>query len=372
MTEHQLHIRNSGGALITILNDGNLAALGYGFKDLEPGVLEFTLPGDFDRTLLQIDGQIEVYRAIGAGSMMLEGDTAFFIRKVTLNTSSDGIRTISVMAYSALELMNRRIVAYYAGTSYTEKYNEHWDNMLREFVNENYGALAQDTTRDLRPWLTVQADTSWGASYFRSAPWRVVLNTLQDIVLDVRGKGIYCTFDVVSTGNGTFEYRVYLGPRGMDHSSTSANPVIVSQDRYNILEPSIVYNWIEEYNFIYATGQGEGSTRTIRTAQDDTRINISPFNRKEFNKDSRQDSLGESVQAEANSALEENRPKRTFTGKISQTEGCIYGVHWKWGDIVTAEYEGLTFDCHVDSVTVSIDGQGNEIVIGHLRSVSDV
>jgi len=47
-------------------------------------------------------------------------------------------------------------------------------------------------------------------------------------------------------------------------------------------------------------------------------------------------------------------------------------VHWGWGDIVTAEYEGMSFDCHVEAVAVTIDASGTEIVTGLLRSESDV
>jgi hypothetical protein len=304
--------------------------------------------------------------------MRLEGDTSFFIRKIVRQSDANGIKTISITAYSALDIMRRRIVAYYAGTSYTEKVADHWDDLLREVVDENYGPGASDADRDLEPWMIVEDDRSWGASYTHSFPWRIVLNVLQDIVNDVRTHGIYCTFDVVRTAPGIFEFRVFVGPRGIDHSSDSGIPVIVSEDRYNLSTPQLAYDWQMEHNFIYATGQGEETDRVVKTAQDDTRIGISPFNRQEFNRDSRQVSIDESVQAEADAALEEHRPRRNFTGMITQTEGCIYGVHWGWGDIVTAEYEGMSFDCHVEAVAVTIDASGTEIVTGLLRSESDV
>lgn len=146
----------------------------------------------------------------------------------------------------------------------------------------------------------------------------------------------------------------------------------MSQERKNLLSPSLDFDWEEEHNFIYGTGQGQEEDRVVMTAQDDTRINLSPFNRREYNQDSRQAELDESVQAEADTALEEHRPKRIFTGNISQTPGCLYGVHWKWGDIVTAEFMGLSIDCYVDAVVVGVDDNGTEVVTGQLRSVSDV
>jgi hypothetical protein len=373
--EHLLYLRSVTGDLLTVLSDGNFVSLSYGLKEIEPGVLEFTLPGDFDMTLLAIDNQVEIYREIANGSLQLEGDTAWFIRKVKPLTTQDGLAIIQVTAFSALEIMQRRIVAYFSGTSYTDKEKIPWDDMLREIVDENYGPGASyggDPARNLEPWLVVEPDYSWGVSYTRSMPWRNILNVLQDIVADVRGTGIYCSFDVIRIGPGRFEYRVFLGARGADHSSTSSTPVIVSEDRKNLLQPALDFDWSSEFNFAYGTGQGQGDQRIIKTAADTTRINISPFNRREFNRDARQAEIADSVQAEANSALEEGRPKRTFTGLISQTEGCLYGVHWKWGDIVTAEYKGISIDCHVDAVTVMVDASGTEVVTGYLRSVEDV
>lgn len=375
VVQHQLWLYNPTGTQLDLLQDGNFAALSYALKENEPGVLELVLPGDYDVGRIFIDGQIEVYRSYARGTLKLEGETAFFIRKVNWATDENKVKTLHITAYSALGLMQRRIVAYYAGTSYAEKIADHWDDMLREIVDENYGPGASyggDPDRNLEPWLVVEADAAAGASYVHSFPWRVVLNVLQDIVNDVRSHGTYCTFDVVRIGPAAFEFRVFIGPRGVDHSSVSGDPVIVSLARGNLSTPSVEADWTDEHNYIYGTGQGQNDARVIQTAQDDVRIGISPFNRQEFNRDARMDELPESVLAEANTALEEFRPRINFTGMITQTPGCLYGVNWAWGDIVTAEYEGNSFDCHVDAISVTIDESGTEIVTGMLRSVTDV
>lgn len=381
LIEHQLHLRSPVGDPLTVILDGQYNSLSYAIKDMEPGVLELTLPGDFDINLLKIDGQIEIFREYGFTGMHLEGDTAFFIRKIGRPTLENGVKVRRLTAYSALDIMQRRVIPYTAGSSYAQKVGIPWDDMLREIVYENYGpgasysgaSYGDDPARNLEPWLVVEPYLHYGASFAttHSFPWRNVLNVLQDIVNEVRGNGIYCTFDVVRTAPAEFEYRVFLGPRGVDHSADSTQPVIVSEERYNLANASLEDDWQEEHNFIYAAGQGEEDARVVRTAQDDARIGISPFNRQEFLQDARQMSLPESVQKAADSTLEASRPVRTFTGTITQTEGCLYGVHWGWGDIVTAEYEGQSFDCHVEAVTVDIDANGTEIVEGHLRSVTD-
>lgn len=369
---HQLYLYNPVGDLLTILPDGQFAALTYGLKENEPGILELTLPSTFDTSLLMVDGIIEIYRSIGGGPMSLEGNTAWFIRKPAWLSDKDGVEFINVRAHSALDIAGRRIVAYYAGTSYTEKVTIKWDNLLREIMRENYGSLATDAARNLSPWFTIETDRSEGTVVTRSAAWREVLKVLQDIVAEVKNGGTYASFDVVRTAPATFEFRVFLGARGMDHSATSTAPVIVSREHHNLSQPNLEFDWEGEHNFIYGLGQGQNSNRILQTAQDDARIKISPFNRQEFNRDARQTETAGSVLAEAVTALEEFRPKVTFTGFITQTEGSLYGVHWAWGDIVTAEYKGRSFDCHLEAVTVSIGDKGQEVVEGFLRSVHDI
>ena len=218
----------------------------------------------------------------------------------------------------------------------------------------------------------MEGDLHFGASYTKTMPWREVLAVLQEICDDVRSQGEYASFDIIRTSAGHYEYRVFLGPRGNDHSSDSALPVIVSEDQRNLLNPSLEMDWTEEHNYIYATGMGTEDDRVVETAWDEGRYNISPFNRQEFNRDARQAELVLSVQAEANQELEAQRPKQRFLGTISQTPGCIYGVHWGWGDIVTAQYRGAAFDCHVDAIAVSIDSTGTEQATGQLLSENNI
>lgn len=382
LAKHQLHIYNPIGNLLTILPDKSFASLQYGFRENEAGVLVFTLPPDFDSSFLAIDSPVEVYRAYGYGGYVLEGETAFLIRAVEVGKTDNGSEFIQVTAFSAAEILCRRIVAYYSGTSYAEKTSDPFDTMMNEIVWENFGPGASyadaygDADRDLEPWFTVNLGASHqvGPSYpvSKAMAWRQVCAALREIVEEVRAQGQYVSFDVVRVGPARFEFRIYLGARGLDHSSDSALPVVVSEDRYNLLEPNLLFDWSNEYNYIYGTGRGEGEERIIQEAYDLNRINISPFNRREYNRDARQAETEATVMAEARYMLEHSRPKRIFTGKIGQTEGCIYGVHWGWGDIVTAEYKGYSMDCHVEAITVEVDGDGTEKVTGHLRSESDV
>ena len=331
LIEHVIEFHSPSGIFLTSLTDGGYVGMSYTLRVNEPGVLELVLPPDFNYALIPIDGQIEMYRAYMGGILRLEGETRWFIRKRERFTDENGVRAIHLTAYSALHILQRRIVAYDAGTSYTDKVLIPWDDMMHEIIDENYGALASDTNRNLTPWFVVEGDHHWGPSYTHSMPWRIILNVMQDICNAIRSQGIYASFDVIITPGGVFEFRVFVGARGADHSSDAPIPVIVSEEAQNLASPAVVEDWEEEHNYIYATGQGLGDDVDVETAQDDARIGISPFNRQEFNQDSRQVELPDALQSEADASLEENRPKKKFTGTILQTAGTLYGVHWGLG-----------------------------------------
>jgi hypothetical protein len=382
LATHELYLYSPTGQPLDIITDGGYAGLDYGLRENEPGVLILDLPGNYPLENLMIDGQFEIWRRYGGYPKHLEGDTGWFIRRAKPAMDQNGIEVIRVVAFSAAELLKRRSIPYVAGSSYTTKVGIPWDNMMREVVYENFGpgasyagaSYGDDPARNLEPWLTIEANQGYGASFptDHTFSWAIVMNALQGIVDEVRSNGVYCAMDVVRISPAHYEFRVFLGARGMDHSQGTSNPVVLSRERKNLLAPSWDDNWEDEFNFVYAAGQGQEDDRIVRTAQDDSRINISPFNRREFVKQCSNVWIPESVQSEADAGLQAGRPKRLFTGTISQTPGCIYGVHWGWGDIVTAEYKGRSFDCHVEAVTVTIDNIGNEIVTGTLRSEADV
>lgn len=382
LAHHELYFYSPTGIPLTIVKDGGFVSLTYGLKENEPGVLVLELPPNFDTRKLMIDGQIEIWRSYGRGGKRLEGDTGWFMRRPRRVTNQEGAKVIQVTAYSAFELLRRRAIPFVAGSSYAEKVDIPWDDMLREIVYENYGpgasyagaSYGDDPARNLEPWLVVEPYQRWGASFetTHGFSWTYVVNALLEIVNEVRSNGFYCTVDVVRLSPAHYEFRVFVGARGMDRTSRTGQPTVVSEKRRNLQEPIVDENWEDERNYVYTMGQGQETDRVVRTSQDDARIGISPFNRRELLNDQRSLYIPESVQAASDAALESNRPRRSFSGKIVQTASFLYGKHWNWGDIVVAEDEGINWNCHIDTVTVSVDQTGAEIVTGLLRSESDV
>jgi hypothetical protein len=123
----------------------------------------------------------------------------------------------------------------------------------------------------------------------------------------------------------------------------------------------------DEVNYVYAAGEGEGITREVEEASDDARIGLSPLNRREALYDGRQGASAVRLQEEAETAVLEGRPKRIFTGRIAQTPQAKYGLHWNWGDRVTVQFEGQTFNCEISSVGVHIY-EGEETITANLTA----
>ena len=135
----------------------------------------------------------------------------------------------------------------------------------------------------------------------------------------------------------------------------------------NLEQPTITKNF-EAPNYIYAGGQGEGAARVIKTASDTAAMGYSVFNRIELFQDATNAKTDDAVQAEAYSTLLENRWKINMSGKIIDTDGCMYGVDYRFGDKVIFEYEGEAHEAHIDAIHVTVE-RGVETVDNHVSAI---
>jgi hypothetical protein len=263
-------------------------------------------------------------------------------------------------------LLDNKIVAYAAGSAKAEITNE-IDDMMKTIVRDNLGADCTDALRNLgTSVLTVQADATLAPSTTKGMSRRNVLSTLQELAQGSYQGGTYLAFDVVYTSASTLEFRTYTGQRGINHGRTSASPVIISRERRNLEEPALWERHSAERNYIYAGGQGIETERVVKTSSTAAALGI---NRREIWIDARNTDVEAAVQEEADYAVYENRYKRTLTGKIIDTSGCMDGVHYRYGDIVYAEYRGMGYDAHMDAMHVTITG-GAEVRENYIKGVA--
>lgn len=325
--------------------------------DLDPNI---------DRSMFKIDGRLSVYRMAASGALSLDTETIWFIRVTREITLSSGEKRFVVIADNALYLLQGRIVAYAAGEAESDK-SGLADDMIKAIVRENLGALATDTLRDLSAYLDIAADLGQGPSVDKAFSWRKILPVLQEISGQTYELLSPVYFDITSPVYGTLQFQTYVGQRGTDRSRASNNPLILSEEIGNISNAEYEENYENEENYIYAGGQGEGLGREIEEVSDDARIALTPFNRKEGFRDSRQGATGASLEAEGYSQLYEGRPRMKFSCKLIDSDAIRYGRDWFWGDKVVVQYSGKEFECLITTVAVQVSG-GEEKITAQLST----
>lgn len=311
------------------------------------------------------DHQIRIWRSVSGSAPTLDMSTSWFVG-ARERVDTEGVYIID--ARDATSLLARRIVAYDAGTSYTSKTN-FADDMMKEIVRENMGTSATDTARQWSTarWL-VQGDRGAAPSITKAFTRRNVLAILQDIAAASAINGTYLAFDVIAyITEYTFVFRTYTGQRGTDQRISNGGAFILSMEAGTLANARYKEDWRDEATVVYAGGQGLADDRVVQSAENATRSSISPFGRTEDFYNALSAGLDTSaVLSAAESELRRKRPRRIFTGEITEQSQLRYGVDYHLGDYVTAEIGDLSFDCRLDTIHIRVD-QGNETVRAALR-----
>ena len=190
---------------------------------------------------------------------------------------------------------------------------------------------------------------------------------LQEIAEVANEAGTWLGFDVVRTAPGTFEFRTYTGQRGQNHGRASGDPRLVGKQYGNLSEATFGTYHADERNCILVAGQGEEDARVLVDRVNNSRMYASKWNRREYFKDSRDDSTTAALEADGDAALDEFSPRQVLTGTLHDTPGMQYNIHYQFGDILSVEAFGYHVDCHVGSVRVRVDQDGGEQLDVRLR-----
>jgi hypothetical protein len=328
------------------------------------GSLVVNLP----RGLLQYDqfsvGDIfEVWREKG-GVLELQNETAYFLQNWEFWTDGDGAEYIRLTAFDANWLLDTAIVWAYAGST-NASMTDNPDDMMKTIVANELGISTSVASREkltVAPYLDAVHPVITKAFAYRN-----VLTVLQEIAEVANEAGVWLGFDVVRTAPGTFEFRTYTGQRGQDHGRASGDPRLVGRQYGNLSEATFGTYHADERNVVYVGGQGEEDARVLVTRSNPTRYLASKWNRREYFKDSRDDSTTAALEADGDAALDEFRPRQVLTGTLHDTPGMQYNIHYQFGDILSVEAFGYHVDCHVGSVRVRVDQDGGEQLDVRLR-----
>ena len=361
MSELMTYIEVSTPAGVRIAQLDQWLKLGYARVVNDIGTLVLELDPDSDASMFQRDSRLGVWRN-GA----LDTECVWFVRKVKRVLAASGERRLRVTAYSANELLRRRIVAYNAGSAQAQK-SDYADDMMKEVVAENLGASATDTDRRWSTYLTIAGDLSAGQDIDKAFSRRNVLTVLQELADASAEAGTNLYFDIVTPTPGALVFATYTGQRGDDRTIATGAPVLFSPELGNLADGELEEDYANEVTVVYAAGKGEGDEREVVEVEDTARSGASLFNRIEALRDARNAETTAELTAEGNGFLKAGRPRLLVGGSIVDTPQCRYGVEWKWGDKVTVQFEGRQFDAHINSIQVAIS-DGNETIKAILKT----
>lgn len=344
----------------------NFLSLKYSRTVNDVGTLTLELPSDVNTSLIRIpDGRIEVLRNVD-GREYLDTDTIWLIQAIDQKRDAAGKLTITVEAETPLRVVGEPgiFVNAFAGTANATMTGAADSLIVTIFFNETNAYFN----------IPYVPSAGGGATISKAFAWREVLKVMQEIAQASTAQGVYVAFDILSTPTGQLFFQTFLQQRGVDHRwPNGQNPVLLSPDFGNVGEGRMRLDYHDTASLISCGGAGQGTNRAFGVAEDTTLIGLSPFGWKRKFIELTNTADTTTLTNEAYAELRACRPRLTYTGKILDTPDTRYGVHWGWGDYVTVQDFGRSFDCRIEAVTVTVQPTQNyETVEAWLRSESYV
>lgn len=360
-SRYQIVVTNPYGKTIQVIDEFN--SVDYARKVNDVGELSLVVEDRYPSWVLVPENRIEVWRK-RSGVAKLDMNATWFIQS-TVRTIAGTSKFMEVSAHDQIGLLKRRVIPYNEGNPTTEK-QDLGDDVLKAIMRENFGALAYDTERDLSAYLTIQADAGLAPQVTVFCAKDNVFDVAKDIVDACYTGGTFMAYDFAyMPDNGKFEFRTYVGQRGIDRSvSAGSKATIIGIEQGSIAEIKFYDDRTEEYNFIYCGAKDLVGIEPPKEAKNEQSIGLSPFNRKEFHEtSSSSDDPGE-LQTQANSTLQAKRATKRVEATLS-TEFALteYGDKFDYGDIITLSFDGKMYNMFVNAISVKIDQNGESIEV---------
>jgi hypothetical protein len=314
----------------------------------------------FARTSLTRDCRVDVIRSTPGQDGALETDTIWFVTQVAYQPAD---QEIEITASAAITLLARREVAAAPGTAAADKTGAA-DSVLMAYLNEQIGPGAG--ARQMAN-LSLLAAAGSGPTLAIEGGRKNLLRVCQDICASSLQAGTPLYLDVIyDRAADRMVARTYLGQRGTDRSSSSASPLVFSEERNNLTDATVTDDWRGEITAVYALGAGTGVDQAV-AERVSSRAGATPYSRVETTISASSSKEMATLQAAGDTALWKNRPRRTITGTAQNSEQCQYGVHWRWGDRVQVEVDSIAYDSRIDTIEIDVQN-GVERITGRFRT----
>jgi len=238
------------------------------------------------------------------------------------------------------------------------------DDVIKSMVGESMVSPA-DTDRDFTN-VALQGNAGAGVWSCYEGSWIRLLDAITDAIGETGDKG-GCDFRVERVVGG-YEFKTYAPFFGTDRRRGNPDgnkPTVFSFENGNMRNPDYKEIWAEEVTAAYGLWQGGGMERSIYERTNAAALAESPYSRREGAYDLRDVSQPDQIDAILDQALIDDGLQTFVTAEILQTDACLYGRDWWFGDLVTLDLPGgRTFDMRVVEVQGGIDGENEERIEG--------
>lgn len=323
------------------------------------------------------DAIVQVYRSVEDLGLDYYLEWEGLNRTFGRQTFENGNKIYTSYSTGYLDLISRRIIAYYAGSAGSSK-SAAAETVIKGFVNENAGpgATAPPRLRNgVTPGLTIEADGAAGITWTGARAFNNLLEVLQQISNDT---SIF--FDVIGQDGAAFLFKTYDGVRGLDRRYLNINPVtglnaagnapaVFNTVLGNASEMNAFENADNQITAVFVLGQGEEDARQIEYVTDSDAVAESPWNLREVSRNATSETTASGLQRVGNAELQEGGAVETFTFQVIQTDGSFYGRHYHFGDYVTGRDDDLQADKFIIGATLNVDASHGEKLSMELADV---
>jgi hypothetical protein len=266
-----------------------------------------------------------------------------------------------------LDLVSRREVMWYATKSSSEskKVSIAAQTAIHEFVEENCGAQALATNGRFIDGaidgFSVATSDGEGPVWSGARAYRKVLDVIANI-----GDYASIDFNVVGIGDGNFEFRTYVDQLGKDRttngldSTTGKNgagnaPVTFSLSADNIEQITYKTERRASVNVVCALGKNQYTSRDYNIQVNAAEIDDRRINQREATRNCNTQDDANELQISAREWIETKKAREDFTFVPLITPSTVYGVHYWWGDKMTARFKDIIRDKRLVGLKIVVD-----------------
>ena len=354
------------------LEIGDNPGLHYVLSCGQIGAMTACLPPEFNPILVK-DGRIHIMRSVNGGLAQREGGSCFLIRKWEY---AQDYTTIT--AVHANDLMRRRFVLYNRSFSNDgimslqpadNGVKNIWRRNNGDLINTTYRAYATNvsasdqTQANISAYVSYAPDVSLAPEVVKYMFWRNVMDCILEVCESSFDQGTWLAAEIVAPDENSLTFQTYVGQRGVDRRASTGSGLLFSFEFGNIENALMTVDALEEITFAMSLGAAPiPNQRHTGKAHDTARSGESPFGRIETIVDCNDAPNDGTLTNEAQSAVRAGVPIITAVADLVETDQCIRGIHYNYGDYVTVAVRGVQYDMRLNNLDVTLTASGERTI----------